>query len=85
VVWFNEGLDTKLWSQAARSARECDVLLVVGTSGVVRPVSGLPQLAREHGAWVCEVNPQATELSASVHLSWRVSAAQGLPALIQHL
>ena len=85
VVWFNEGLDTRLWSQAVRSVQECDVLLVVGTSGVVRPVSGLPQLAKEHGVWVCEVNPNATELSSSVHLAWRVSAAEGLPALVQQL
>jgi NAD-dependent deacetylase len=82
VVWFGEGLDVRLWHQAVRSVQNCDVLLVVGTSGVVQPIASLPEMARSKGAWVCEINPQTTEVSKYADLSWQVTAAVGLPALI---
>ena len=82
VVWFGEDLPTGLWHHAVRSARGCDVLLVVGTSGVVRPISDLPRLARENGVWVCEINPRATEVSKYANISWQVTAAIGLPQLV---
>lgn len=85
VVWFGEQLDVALLSKASRSAQGCDVLLVIGTSGVVRPISDLPQLARKSGAWVCEINPLATEVSSVAHLCWRATAAQALPALLSCL
>ena len=71
--------------QAVNTVRLSDVLLVVGTSGVVRPVSDLPTLARESGAWVCEINPIASAISPVAHLCWRASAALALPALLQSL
>ena len=81
VVWFGESLSPQVLDQAIRSAVDADVLIVVGTSGVVRPVSDLPGLARKQGTWVCEINPMATEVSAEAHLCWRSTAAQALPAL----
>jgi NAD-dependent deacetylase len=85
VVWFGEQLDVALLSKASHSAQNCDVLLVIGTSGVVRPVADLPQLARKSGAWVCEINPLATEVSSAAHLCWRATAAQSMPALLSCL
>ena len=85
VVWFGENLDFRLVGQAVNTVRLSDVLLVVGTSGVVRPVSDLPTLARESGAWVCEINPIASAISPVAHLCWRASAALALPALLQSL
>ena len=82
VVWFGESLPTRLWHQSVRAVQECDLLLVVGTSGVVHPIADLPHIAKESGAWVCEINPQATEITHVAHHSWRVSAAVGLPLLV---
>jgi NAD-dependent deacetylase len=76
VVWFGENLDVRLMGQAVNTVRLSDVLLVVGTSGVVRPVSDLPTLARESGAWVCEINPIESAISPVAHLCWRASAAR---------
>ena len=81
VVWFGENLDVQLMGRAMRCVQNCDVLLVVGTSGVVRPVSDLPRMARERGAWVCEINPNPSDISSVAHLCWQGTAAQTLPAL----
>jgi NAD-dependent deacetylase len=79
VVDFGEdvhGLD-----DAIEEARSCDVMLVCGTSGVVYPAAGLPDVAREHGAVVVEVDPNPTELSASADIHLRGLACDVLPAL----
>ncbi|EOW2302061.1 NAD-dependent deacylase, partial [Pseudomonas aeruginosa] len=44
--------------EAFAAACECDLLLSVGTSGVVQPAARIPGLALEHGASVVHVNPQ---------------------------
>ncbi len=58
VVWFGEPLPTEALIQAWDEAGQCDVMLVVGTSGVVYPAAQLPVVAREHGAAIIDVNPE---------------------------
>ena len=62
-----------------------DVLVVVGTSGIVYPAAGLPEVALARGAIVVEVNPEQTPLSANATLSIRESASTALPTLLQQL
>ncbi|MDN7144025.1 NAD-dependent deacylase [Pseudomonas sp. JQ170] len=56
VVWFGEDLPAMAWKTAVRAARSCDVLLSIGTSGVVRPAADLPDLALAAGAVVIHIN-----------------------------
>lgn len=56
VVWFGEDLPEGAWKTASRAARQCDVMLSVGTSGVVRPAADLPEIALVSGAVVIHVN-----------------------------
>jgi len=59
----------------------CDVLLFVGTSGVVYPVAGFPAIARRQRARVVEINLEPTPLSELAHLVLRGAAGALLPAL----
>ena len=59
VVWFGEMLDPEQLDAAEAAATACDVMLVVGTSGMVYPAAGLPLAARQAGATVVIVNPAA--------------------------
>ena len=63
VVWFGEMLPESAVERAWRLAGECDVLLVVGTSGSVWPAAELPHVAAAAGARVVEVNPEPSELT----------------------
>lgn len=82
VVWFGERMPQGPWKQAVESVSRCDLLIAVGTSGVVYPAASLPAMAKAAGARVLEINPVATELSVQADLTWRTTAAEGLPALV---
>ncbi|MGZ8253953.1 MAG: SIR2 family NAD-dependent protein deacylase [Burkholderiaceae bacterium] len=82
VVWFGEMLDPRSLQDAAAEAADCDVMLVVGTSGLVYPAAGLPAGARGAGAAVITVNPEATELDGLAAACLRGKAAELLPGLL---
>jgi NAD-dependent deacetylase len=63
VVWFGEALPVGAIEAAFAAAQRCDVLLVIGTSGVVQPAASLVDLAKVHGARIIEINPNPSELS----------------------
>ncbi len=63
VVLFGEMLPALAFEHAAAAAANCDLCFVIGTSGIVYPAAGLPEIARASGALVCEVNPESTALS----------------------
>jgi NAD-dependent deacetylase len=83
VVWFGEMLDPEALQEASDAASACDVLLVVGTSGLVYPAAGLPATARRARAAVVIVNPEATELDALATVGIRGKAADVLPRLFE--
>lgn len=62
VVWFGEMLPDGAMERAVEAVTSCDVLISVGTSGVVYPVAGLPGLARQSGAYTIEVNIEPSAL-----------------------
>ena len=62
-----------------------DVVVVVGTSAIVYPAAGLPELALARGTAVIEVNPEPTPLSARPRSASGESASQALPGLLQRL
>ncbi len=82
VIWFGELLPAATLAAAERAARECELMLVVGTSGAVWPAAGLAGLAREAGARVVVLNPHASELDSVAHWVLRGTAAALLPALL---
>lgn len=63
VVLFGEFLPPGAFEQAAAAAANCELCFVVGTSALVYPAAGLPEVARSAGAYICEVNPERTPLS----------------------
>lgn len=82
VVWFGEYLPEGALAAAERAAAECDVMLVVGTSGAVWPAAGLAGRARTRGAFVAIVNPHASEIDAEADVVLRGTAATLLPPLL---
>lgn len=85
VVWFGEMLPANALDAAYNASRSADLMLVIGTSGMVEPAAGLPRLARQTGAKVIEMNPDATPLTRYADL--KLSGASGviLPQLIEAL
>ena len=82
VVWFGEALPEDAIGEATQAAALADVYLSVGTSAVVYPAAGLPQIARQSGAYVAEVNPEPSEIAWRLHEQVRGAAGVVLPALV---
>jgi NAD-dependent deacetylase len=84
VVWFGESLDMTVMRRASRVIAACDLLLVVGTSGVVQPAAGLVGAAPAD-AVVVEINPEAAPAAGHIDFRWAATASRGLPAILQRL
>jgi NAD-dependent deacetylase len=82
VVWFGEAIPSEAMRRAFRAAESCELFLVVGTSAVVQPAASLPMVARDHGAYVVEVNLEPTPLTAIAHEAHHGRAGEILPALL---
>lgn len=82
VVWFGEMLPMDAFEAAAESVRSADLVLVVGTSGIVQPAASLPLLALERGTPLVEVNPEDTELTEVMDFAVRGGSGEGLPRLL---
>ena len=85
MVWFGEALPDGPWERAVEAVALADVLVVVGTSGIVYPAAGLPSAALAQGIPVIEVNPDATPLTESATATVRDTAARALPGLLDRL
>lgn len=81
VVLFGEMLPSGAFEQAAAAAAKCELCFVIGTSALVYPAAGLPEIARDAGAFVCEVNPERTPLSDLCDESLMGRAGEVLPRL----
>jgi NAD-dependent deacetylase len=82
IVWFGEPLAPPVLEKAFAAAREAEVVVVAGTSSLVYPAAALPEAALWAGAFVIEVNPEPTPLTARASLSIRGRAAEALPVLV---
>jgi NAD-dependent deacetylase len=80
IVWFGEALPAGVLAAAFDAARRADLMLVVGTSGIVHPAASLAT-KRATRAYVVEVNPEETALTAQVDRSIRARASDVLPRL----
>ena len=83
VVWFGEILPEREVALASAAIAMCDVMLVVGTSGIVYPVASFPATARAGGARVIEVNPEETPITEVADVFVTGTAGEAIPALVE--
>ncbi len=81
VVMFGETV--KDVPQAFHAARKCDVLLAIGTSGMVYPAAYLPFDAKETGAMVIVINPNENAFSAVSDVYIPMKAGEAMPEIVK--
>ena len=82
IVWFGESLDPEDLQKSSESLRTCEVLLIIGTSGIVYPAASFGPVAKDHGAFVAELNLDPTPRSDLVDLAIHGRAKDLVPQLI---
>ncbi|SFZ98978.1 NAD-dependent protein deacetylase of SIR2 family [hydrothermal vent metagenome] len=55
-IFFGEGIPEEAYEKSLEAARDCEVMLVIGTTGEIVPASTLPYMAKEMGAKIIEIN-----------------------------
>ncbi|CAN5924448.1 NAD-dependent deacylase [soil metagenome] len=81
IVWFEDQLDHRNLRRAREALEACDLLVTVGTSGVVYPAADLPRLAMRSGALTVEVNLEDTPVSELYHQRLRGAASEILTSM----
>jgi NAD-dependent deacetylase len=81
VILFEEQLPQKTWLQAKQACKDCNILLVVGSSLEVTPVATLPLKALEGNAGLIIINESPTYLDSCADVLIQDDAADILPLI----
>jgi NAD-dependent deacetylase len=82
VVWFGEMLDSLVMDSAYEAIADCDLMMVIGTSGTVQPAASMGVQAKRNGAAVAEINLEPTPYSDLYNISISGKSGEILPQLL---
>ena len=82
IVWFGESLARDDVARSYAALESCEIMLIIGTSGVVYPAASFAPVAKSAGAFVVEVNLDPTPNSDVVDLAIHGRASDILPQLL---
>ena len=85
LVLMGEQLPVRVWLQAQDASKNCDLMIVAGSSLEVLPVAGLPMRALENGARLILINFTQTYLDVRADVVLHEDVAEVLPQIVQHL
>lgn len=85
VVWFGESIPGEYLNKSYQVINMCDTLIVAGTSGAVYPVASFPQMVKDNGGFVIEVNVEQTPISQIADISLFGKSGDLLPAIVEGL
>lgn len=85
VILFGEQLPQSAWHKAQREARQCDLMLVAGSSLEVLPVAGLPMQALDRGAHLIIINNTPTYLNVRADVAILEDVAMIIPAITERV
>ncbi|MEA1912725.1 MAG: NAD-dependent deacylase [candidate division WOR-3 bacterium] len=85
VVWYGEIIPLHALQKARELVEDCEICLIIGTSGMVQPAASLPLLARENGAYTLEINKEETVITSYLDDSLFGDVSEILPELSKTL
>lgn len=85
VILFGEQLPQRAWYDAQRESRQCDLMLVAGSSLEVLPVAGLPMQAIDRGSHLIILNNATTYLNVRADVVIQEDVATVIPAIAEQV
>jgi NAD-dependent deacetylase len=85
VVWFGESLPEEGLEKAVELCSTADLCIVVGTSGIVYPAAGFPEISRRSGVPVVDINVAPTNISNYADAFLQGPAGEMLPPLVDEI
>lgn len=80
-IFFGEGIPPQAYEKSFEAARNCEVCLIIGSTGEVTPAAYVPQTAKSNGAVIIEINPEEslfTHTITDIHLRGKAGEELGL-------
>lgn len=81
VVWFGEMIEMSLIDKILRAIEDCQVMLIVGTSGIVEPAASMGLVAKQTNKTVIEINLDETPSAGLYDIVIREKSGEILPLL----
>jgi len=85
VILFGEQLPQSAWLEAQRVTRQCDLMLVAGSSLEVLPVAGLPMQALDRGAHLIIINNTPTYVNVRADVIIMDDVASIIPQITKRV
>lgn len=85
VILMGEQLPQNAWFQAQKACRQCDLMVIAGSSLEVLPVAGLPMQAIDRGAHLIIINNTPTYLDVRADINFSEDVAEILPAIAEQV
>jgi NAD-dependent deacetylase len=85
VVLFGEILPDAELNRAEELSLKCDVMMVIGTSGLVSPADSLPKKAKRNNATIIEINPAYSMITRIADLKIEAPSGIIMPQIIAAL
>ena len=82
IVWFGEQLPSNIISQVQEELYNCDLMFVIGTSGVVQPAASFAFIAKQRDAFIVEINIEKTPVTEISDIFLSGKSGDILPLLI---
>ncbi len=82
VILMEEQLPLAVLNQARQAARQCDLMLILGSSLEIMPSAGLPMEALNQGARLIMINFGATYLDERADVLIHADVAEVLPRIV---
>ena len=85
VVLFGEILPEAEINRAEELSLKCDLMIVIGTSGLVSPADSLPKKAKRNNATIIEINPAYSMITRVADLKIEAPSGIIMPQIITAL
>lgn len=85
IILFGEQLPAKIWLKSREVVKNCDVMIVAGSSLEVLPAAGLPMLAIENGAHLIIINRTQTYLDVRADVVFFDDVAEVIPRIVDEV
>lgn len=83
VVWFGEPLPRNALENAFVLAERADLVLVIGTSGVVYPAAYIPRIVKETGGKIIEINTEESGITPIADVFIRGKAGEVMSEIME--
>jgi NAD-dependent deacetylase len=77
-IFFGEAIPQLAYNKSVEEASNADVVIIIGSTGEVMPASYIPQIAKQNGATIIEINPEKSMYTNSItdiHLREKATVA----------